>query len=60
MVTNLRMLAYFLNLLYIDHCLVQFLTKLLASTANIKCMGVLQTFRQSQNESKFEHNFDIL
>ena len=55
MVTNLQMLAYFSNLLIIKQYLVQFW----ASTTNIKCMGALQTFRQSRNESKFQHNFAI-
>ena len=59
MVTNLHMLAYFLNLLSIKHYLVQFWAKFWASTVNIKCMGILQTFRQSQNESKFQHNSSI-
>ena len=59
MVTNLQMLAYFLNLLSIKHYLVQFLANLWAIAANIKCMGVLQTFRQSRNESKFQHIFAI-
>ena len=49
MVTNLQMLAYFLNLLSIEHYLEQFWAKFEASTANIKCMGTLQTFIQSQN-----------
>ena len=53
------MLAYFLNLLSIKHYLVQFSAKFGASTANIKRMGALQTFRQSRNESKFLHNFAI-
>ena len=53
------MLAYFLNMLSIKHYLVQFYAKLWASTTNIKCMGVLQTFRQSRNESKFQHSFAI-
>ena len=56
MVSNLQMLAYFLNLLSIKHYLVEFWDKLWASTANNKCMGVLQTFRQARNESKFQHN----
>ena len=55
MVTNLQMLTFFLNL-SIKHCLVQFWAKFWASVS-IKCMGVLQTFRQSRNESKFQHNF---
>ena len=58
MATNLQMLAYFLNLLSIKHYLVPFLVKYWASTANIKCMGgALQTFSESRNESKFQHNF---
>ena len=60
MVNNLQLLAYFLNLLSIKHYLVQFWAKFGASTSNIKCMGVSQTFRQSRNESKFQHNFAIL
>ena len=59
MVTNLHMLAYFLNLLSIEHYLVQFWAKFYSSTANIKVMGILQTFRQSQNESKFQQNSSI-
>ena len=30
------------------------------STVNIKCMSILQTFRQSRNESKFQPNSSIL
>ena len=59
MVTKLQMLAYFLNLLSIEHNLVQFWVKFGASTVNIKCMGILQTFRQSRNESKFQSNSSI-
>ena len=59
MVTNLQMVAHFLNLFSNEHYLVQFLAKLWASTANIKGIGVLQTFRQSQNQSKFQHNSSI-
>ena len=44
MVTNLQMLAYFLNL-SIKRYLVQFRAKFWASTANNKFMGVLQTFK---------------
>ena len=50
----------FLNLFSNKHCLVQFLVKLWASTANIKGIGVLQTFTQSENESRFQHNFSII
>ena len=57
--TNLQMVAHFLNLFSNKHCLVQFVAKLWASTANIKGMGVLQFFRQSQNENKFQHNSSI-
>ena len=57
MATNLQMLAYFLNMLSIKHYLVPFLAKCWASTANIKGMGALQTFSQSRNESRFQHNF---
>ena len=49
----------YLNLFSNKHYLVQFLAKLWASTANIKGMGVLQSFRQSQNESKFTQNSSI-
>ena len=59
MVTNLQMVAYFVNLFSNKHYLVQFLAKLWASTANINGMWVLQTFRQSQNENKFQHNSSI-
>ena len=59
MVNNLQVLAYFLNFLSIEHYLVQFWAKLYASTVNIKCMGILQTFRQSQDESKFQPNSSI-
>ena len=59
MVTNLQMLAYFLNLLSIEHYLVQFWAKFEASTTNIEYMGILQTFGQSQNESKFQSNSSI-
>ena len=59
MVTNLQMLAYFLNSLSIKHYLVQFWAPVWASTANIKCTVVLQTFRQSENESKFQRNCAI-
>ena len=40
MVTNLQMLVYFLNLLSIEHYLVQFLAKFWASIANNKFMSV--------------------
>ena len=53
MVTNLQILAHFLNLLSIEHYLVQFWAKFGASIVNIKCMSILQTFRQSRNESNF-------
>ena len=56
MVTNLHMVAHFLNLISNKYYLVQFFAKLWASTANIKGMGVLQTFRQFRNKSKFQHN----
>ena len=59
MVTNLQRLAYFLNLLSIEHYLEQFWAKFQASSAHIKCMGTLQTVRQSQNESKFQPNSSI-
>ena len=41
MVTNLQMLAYFVNMLPIKHYLVQFWAKLGASTVNIKYMSIL-------------------
>ena len=53
------MVAHIWNLFSNKHYLAQFLAKLWASTANIKGMGVFQTFRQSQNESKFQHNSSI-
>ena len=39
---------------------MQFLVKLWTSTKIIKGMVVLQTFRQSQNESTFQHNSSIV
>ena len=59
MVTNLQVSPYFLNLLSIEHYLVQFWAKLEASTAKIKFMGILQTFKQSQKESTFQPNSSI-
>ena len=59
MITNLQMVAHFVNWFSNKHYLVQFLAKLRASTANINGMGVLQTFRQSQNENKFQRNSSI-
>ena len=56
MVTNRQILAHCLNLFSKKHYLVQPLAKLWASTTNIKGKGLLQTFRQSQNEGKFQHN----
>ena len=53
MVTFCQMIAHFKKLFSNEHYIVQFLAKLLASTANIKGMGILQTFGQSQNEIKF-------
>ena len=53
------MVAHFQNLFSNKHYLVQFLAKLWASTANIKGMGILQTFGQSQNESKFQYNSSV-
>ena len=44
MSTKLQMLAYFLKSLSIEHYLVQFEAK---------------TYRQSQNENKFQHNYFI-
>ena len=60
MVTDRLMIAHFLNFLNSNkHYLVQFLARWWASTANIKGMGVLQTFGRSQNESKFQLNSSI-
>ena len=59
MVTFCQMVAHLQNLSSNKHYLVQFLAKLWASTANIKGTGILQTFGQSQNESKFQHNSSI-
>ena len=47
MVNSLQVVAHFLNLWTNKHYLVQFLAKLWASTAKMKGMVVLQTFRQS-------------
>ena len=58
MVTNLQMIAYFLNVLSIKHYWVQYYAKFGASIANIKSMGVLQTLRQFWNETnltQFSH-----
>ena len=41
------------------HYLVQFLAKLWASAAKMKGVVVLQTFRQFQNDSTFQHNSSI-
>ena len=51
MVNSFQVVAHFLNLWTDKHYLVQFLAKLWASTAKMKGVMVLQTFRQSQNES---------
>ena len=60
MVTSLQVAAHFLNLFSNKHhYVVQFLAKFWASTAKIKGMVVLQTFRQSQNESTFQNNSSI-
>ena len=59
MVTNFHMVAHILNLLSNKHYLVHFLVKFWASTSNIKGMDILETFRQSQNESKLQHNSSI-
>ena len=48
-----------LNLCSNKHYLVQFCAKLWTTTANIKGMMVLQTFKQFQNESTFQHNSSI-
>ena len=53
MVTNLQMLAYFLNLLSIEHYLVQFWAKFGASTVNIKCMSILQTLDSLEMKANF-------
>ena len=53
MVTNLQMLAYFLNLLSIKHYLVQFWAKFWNSTANIKWMGVLQILDSPEMKANF-------
>ena len=44
MVTNLQMVAHFLNLFSDKHYVMQFLANLWASTVNIKDVGDLQTF----------------
>ena len=59
MVTSLQVAAHFLNLFSNKHYVVHFLAKFWASTAKIKGMVVLQTFRQSQNESTFQNNSSI-
>ena len=59
MVTNYHMVAHILNLLSNKHYLVQFLAELWASTILIKGTGVLQTFRQSQNESIFKCHIEM-
>ena len=59
MVTSLQVVAHIFDLCSIKDYLVQFLAKSWASTANIKGMVVLQTFRQFQNESTFQHNSSI-
>ena len=59
MVTNLQMVAHFLNLFSNKHNLMQFLANLWAATANSKGVGDLQTFGQSQNKSTFQHNSSI-
>ena len=59
MVNSLQVVAHFLDLWTNEHYLVQFLAKLLASTAKMKGVVVFQTFRQSQNESTFQHNSSI-
>ena len=60
MVTNLHMLVYFLNLLSIEHYLVQFWAKFWASTANIKCMGILQTFWSLEMKANFSQILQYL
>ena len=59
MVTSLQAIAHFLNLCFNKHYLVQFKAKLRFTTANIKGMVVLQTFRQFRNESTFQHNSSL-
>ena len=59
MVNSLQVVAHFLNLRTNKHYLVQFFAKLWASTAKMKGVVVLQTFRQFQNESIFQHNSSI-
>ena len=59
MVNSLQLVAHFLNLWTNKQYLVQFLEKLWASTAKMKGVVVLQTFRQFQNESTFQHNSSI-
>ena len=59
MATSLQMAAHFFNLCSNKHQLLQFLAKFWASTAHIKGMVALQTYRQSQNESTFQHNSSI-
>ena len=59
MVTSLQVAAHFLKLFSNKHYVVQFLAKLWASTEKIRGIVVLQTFRQSQNESTFQHNSSI-
>ena len=59
MVNSRQLVALFFNLWTNKHYLVQFLAKLWASIAKMKGVVVLQTFRQSQNESTFQHNSSI-
>ena len=59
MVNSLQVVALFFNLWTNKHYLVQIWAKLWASTAKLKGVVVLQTFRQSQNESTFQHNSSI-
>ena len=60
MVNSLQVGAHFFKICELtSNCLVQFLAKLWASTAKMKGVVVLQTFRQSQNESTFQHNSSI-
>ena len=59
MVTNPQTAAKFLNLFHNKHYIVTFFAKLWASIAIIWGMEVLQTFRESQNKSKFKHNSSI-
>ena len=49
MVTNVYVITYFKNLFLIKHYLRQLMAKFGASIANIKHLGVLQSFEHSRN-----------